>query len=289
MRTIKQIVPAFKINMGGNILDQALPYKGVDYIDPFLLIHHWKEDLKGGKHQSELGVGPHPHRGFSPVTFIYEGGVHHRDSTGESQVVMAGGTQWMNSGKGIVHSERPPKEYAEEGGLFEFIQFWVNAPAKNKMIEPNYQSISKDQTPIVDVGDKNVELALVAGEYKGRSGPIETSSDLLILRINMKAGGKHEIVIPETFNAVVYQLDGKIKVNSEYDVAGKNMLHLNNDGTSIVVEALEDTRIMLLSGQPLNEEVSTYGPFVMNTENEIRQAIIDYQSGKMGILTEEFE
>jgi redox-sensitive bicupin YhaK (pirin superfamily) len=289
MRTIKQIVPAFKINMGGNILDQALPYKGVDYIDPFLLIHHWKEDLKGGKHQSELGVGPHPHRGFSPVTFIYEGGVHHRDSTGESQVVMAGGTQWMNSGKGIVHSERPPKEYAEEGGLFEFIQFWVNAPAKNKMIEPNYQSISKDQTPIVDVGDKNVELALVAGEYKGRSGPIETSSDLLILRINMKAGGTHEIVIPETFNAVVYQLDGKIKVNSEYDVAGKNMLHLNNDGTSIVVEALEDTRIMLLSGQPLNEEVSTYGPFVMNTENEIRQAIIDYQSGKMGILTEEFE
>ena len=103
MRTIKQIVPAFKINMGGTILDQALPYKGVDQIDPFLLIHHWSDELKGGQHQSVVGVGPHPHRGFSPVTFIFKGGIHHRDSIGTSEVVYEGGTQWMNSGSGLVH------------------------------------------------------------------------------------------------------------------------------------------------------------------------------------------
>ncbi|MCB9224181.1 MAG: pirin family protein [Crocinitomicaceae bacterium] len=289
MRTIKQIVPAFKINMGGHILDQALPYRGVDQIDPFLLIHHWKQNMEGGQHQSTVGVGPHPHRGFSPVTFIYEGGVHHRDSTGESQVVYGGGTQWMNSGKGIVHSERPAQEIAEKGGEFEFIQFWVNAPSSHKMTEPNYQAITKEDTPIVDVGDPKVKLALVTGDYKETKGPIQPYSDVLILRIDMEIGGKHEIQIPETYNALIYQLDGSFKVNNDQLITGKNMLHLNNDGTSIVVEAMENTRLMLLSGQPINEEVSTYGPFVMNTEDEIRQAILDYQSGKMGILTEEFE
>lgn len=289
MRTIKQIVPAFKINMGGHILDQTLPYRGVDNIDPFLLIHHWKQNMKGGEHQSTVGVGPHPHRGFSPVTFIYEGGVHHRDSTGKSQVVYDGGTQWMNSGKGIVHSERPAKELAEDGGSFEFIQFWVNAPSSHKMTEPNYQAITKDETPIIETGDPKVILALVAGEYNSKTGPIDAYSDVLILRLEIKAGGKHEIQIPESYNALLYQLDGKIKVNNETIIEGKNMLHLNNDGTSIVVESLEDTRIMLLSGEPIKEEISTYGPFVMNTEDEIRQAIIDYQNGKMGILTEDFE
>ena len=289
MRTIKQIVPAFQINMGGNILDQALPYYGVDQIDPFLLIHHWKKEMKGGEHQSTVGVGPHPHRGFSPVTFIYEGGVHHRDSTGESQVVYEGGTQWMNSGKGIVHSERPAKEIAENGGDFEFIQFWVNAPASRKMTTPNYQAITKDDTPQVEDDDPNVQISLVAGEYKGKTGPIQPYSDLLILRLDFKTGGKHEIGIPENFNALLYQLDGKIKINDDQVISGKNMVHLNNDGTSVVIEALEDSRFILLSGEPIGEEVSTYGPFVMNTEDEIRQAILDYQSGKMGILTEEFD
>lgn len=274
--------------MGGTILDQALPYKGVDQIDPFLLIHHWKEELKGGKHQSEVGVGPHPHRGFSPVTFIFNGGVHHRDSLGTSEVVEKGGTQWMNSGSGIVHSERPSQTLAENGGTFEIIQFWINAPAANKMDEANYQPITKAETPFVTLDDGESVISIVAGEVFEKKGPVTPYSDVLILRMELKAGARKEIPIPENFNALVYQLEGTSNVNDLSEISGKKMVQFNNDGTSIVLECKEDCQIILLSGAPINEELSTYGPFVMNTEDEIRQAILDYQSGKMGILTEEF-
>ena len=128
-RSVKKIIAAQKVNMGGHILDQPLPVNGIDQIDPFLLIHHWKRNMKGGDSQKDVGVGPHPHRGFSPVTFVFEGAVEHRDSLGNRATVTKGGTQWMHAGKGITHSERPSKTIAEEGGLQEFIQFWVNTPA----------------------------------------------------------------------------------------------------------------------------------------------------------------
>ncbi|MFT4603251.1 MAG: redox-sensitive bicupin YhaK (pirin superfamily), partial [Arenicella sp.] len=252
MRTIKQIVPAFKINMGGTILDQALPFKGVNQIDPFLLIHHWKDDIKGGKKQSDVGVGPHPHRGFSPVTFIFNGGVHHRDSNGISEVVYKGGTQWMNSGSGIVHSERPAKELAEKGGVFELIQFWINAPAKYKMEDSDYQPVSKEDTPEVTLDDGKSILSVVAGEVFEKKGPINPYSDVLILRMVLKKGGKVTIPIPENYNALIYQLEGTTKVNDISDVSGKKMVHFNNDGTSIAIECLEDSQIILLSGAPIN-------------------------------------
>ena len=127
MRSIQKIIPAQKVNMGGHILDQSLPVRGLDQIDPFLLIHHWKRTQKGGRHPRDLGVGPHPHRGFAPVTLIFKGDVHHRDSMGMNSIIEAGGTQWMNAGRGIVHSERPSRQMAEQGGESEFIQFcfWV--------------------------------------------------------------------------------------------------------------------------------------------------------------------
>ena len=288
MRTINQIASAFKINMGGTILDQALPFKGVEQIDPFLLIHHWADKLKGGEHQSKVGVGPHPHRGFSPVTFIFKGGVHHRDSLGTSEVVDAGGTQWMNSGKGIVHSERPAKKLAEEGGDFEIIQFWMNAPRQFKLDNPSYQPISLSETPVIKTEDGLTEIFVVAGKLEGKKGPIKPNSDVQILRSNLKENGAFKIEVPENFNSLIYMLNGKIQIGTE-TIEGKKMIHFNNDGTSIAVKSLADTRLIVLSGAPINEEISTYGPFVMNTEDEIRQAIIDYQSGKMGILTEEFE
>lgn len=288
MRTIKQTLPAFKINMGGTILDQALPHKGLDQIDPFLLIHHWKDELKGGEEQKNVGVGPHPHRGFSPVTFIFKGGVHHRDSLGTSEVVYEGGTQWMNSGSGIVHSERPAKEIAENGGVFELIQFWVNAPSKHKMDSASYQPLSKEDTPLVISEDGLTETYVVAGEHGLEKGPIHPDSDVLILRMDVQTGGTKAIEVPENFNALIYILDGSVKIN-EQEIGGKQLIHFNNDGTTIAFEALENTRLIMLSGAPIQEEVSSYGPFVMNTEDEIRQAILDYQSGKMGILTEKFD
>lgn len=287
MRSIKKIINAPKVNMGGIILDQALPVGEIDQIDPFLLVHHWKQIHVGGKKQKDLGVGPHPHRGFSPVTFIFQGAVHHQDSRGNNSIIEAGGTQWMNSGMGIVHSERPTKEMAENGGEFELIQFWINAPAKHKMNLPSYQPLTKEETPII-LSD-GINIAVVAGELNGIKGKINSYSPLLALRLDISKGGKMEIPIPENYNAFLYQLDGSLKINNENNTITKDLTWFHNDGKSIHIEGLAETRAILLAGEPIDEEINSYGPFVMNTQTEIMQAMRDYQMGKMGILIEEFE
>ncbi|PLX14746.1 MAG: pirin family protein [Marinilabiliales bacterium] len=289
MRTIRKIIDAPKVNMGGILLEQPLPYRDIDQIDPFLLVHHWKQEQTGGKKQNDLGVGPHPHRGFSPVTFIFQGGVHHQDSRGNNSIVMEGGTQWMNSGMGIVHSERPTKEIAENGGMLEFIQFWVNAPAKHKMDIPSYQPLSAEETTKIISEDGKVKIGLVAGKLLGKSGKIKANSNLITLRIDIEKGGKMRIPLPENFNAFLYQLDGKLKINSSQETSIKQLTWFNNDGEFIELEGIENTRAILLSGEPINEKIATYGPFVMNTQTEIMEAMNDYQKGKMGVLIEEFE
>ncbi len=289
MRSIKQIVKAQRVNMGGIFLDQPLPYYGINQIDPFLLIHHWKEEMPGGQKQQNVGVGPHPHRGFAPVTFIFEGNVHHRDSLGTESIVLGGGTQWMNSGRGIVHSERPSKELAETGGRFEIIQFWVNAPAKNKMDEPDYQPLSKEETPIVCSDDGKVKVGVVAGDFQGTTSSIDTYSPMLILRLEVEQDGEMSIPIPENYNALLYLLDGSLEVNQQQEANEKDMLWFNNDSTGIHVKGKAATRAIVLAGEPIGESLATRGPFVMNTQREIVEAIRDYQAGKMGRLVEVFE
>ncbi len=289
IRTIKKKYNAPKVNMGGIILDQPLPANGIDQIDPFLLVHHWHKNHTGGQNQKDLGVGPHPHRGFSPVTFIFKGGVHHQDSRGNNSIIKEGGTQWMNSGMGIVHSERPLKEIAENGGEFEIIQFWVNAPSTNKMDTPSYQPLTFEETPSVTSPDKKVTAYVVSGKLKGAIGKMVTNSPLLTIRLYIKKGGKIEIPIPTNYNAFLYQLDGSIKHNSSDLTLGKDLIWYNNNGTSVTIEGIENTRAILLAGEPIGEEVTSYGPFVMNTQAEIMEAIRDYQIGKMGVLIEEFK
>ena len=195
----------------------------------------------------------------------------------------------MNSGSGLVHSERPAKELAEKGGEFEIIQFWVNAPAKNKMDAPDYQPVSKEETPSYLTDDKKVETFVVAGEQQNIKGKIRPYTDMLVLRMNFKAGGKTTYSIPEKYNAFIYQLDGKIRINGEAENERKSLIWLNRDGDSIEIEALEESRLILLAGKPIGEAVVSYGPFVMNTEAQLQQAIIDFQAGKMGELVESFD
>lgn len=287
MRTVKRKFKAQKVNMGGIILDQALPVGGIDQIDPFLLIHHWKDTMKGNQKQQEVGVGPHPHRGFAPVTFIFDGNLQHRDSEGNDSTVNKGGTQWMNSGKGIIHSERPTKELAKSGGEFEIIQFWVNAPSSKKMEEPNYQPLTYDETPKVYSKDKKIEVGVVAGSLNEVHGKIDTYSPLLALRVNLEAGGEISLKIPKTYNAFWYQLDGESEVSGQ-KAGVKDLVWFNNDGDTVEVKSTVSGKAILLAGEPINEPLATYGPFVMNTEAEIMQALQDYQSGKMGHLNEIF-
>jgi quercetin 2,3-dioxygenase len=214
--------------------------------------------------------------------------VHHRDSTGVESIIEAGGTQWMNSGKGIVHSERPTKDLAKKGGQFEIIQFWVNAPASSKFNEPSYQPLTARDTPKVISDDGKVEIGVVSGEFKSSMGPVKGNSRLLTIRINAKAGGKMTLPVPKDFNALIYLLDGELSISGK-TVSSKDMVVFALDGDQIEIEANSNTRAILLAGEPINEPVVSYGPFVMNTEKEIMQAIQDYQSGKMGTLKETFD
>ena len=287
VRTIQTAIQANKINMGGIILDQALPIYNIENVDPFLLIHHWKDTFPGGQKQENLGVGPHPHRGFAPVTLIFKGAVHHRDSEGYDSIVHAGGTQWMNSGKGIIHSERPTKDLAENGGDYEIIQFWVNAPSNRKLDDPFYQPLQKEDMPIWVSKEGKASIGIVAGELFDIASPIKTYSPMTILRMELKNDAEMDIPIHANFNALIYVLDGGLNFNGT-QVKSKDMVIFNNDGDSIQFSAQENTNAILLAGEPLNEPVASYGPFVMNDHRELMNAIQDFQAGKMGNLVEEF-
>lgn len=288
MRTknIKSIRKAQKINMGGIFLDQALPLQGVDMVDPFLLVHHLDDKFDPDTDYKSAGVGPHPHRGFTPVSFVFKGGVHHRDSMNNSSIIYSGGTQWMHSGKGVVHSERPAKEIAEKGEQWELIQFWVNVPKAKKMIFPYYVPLTEEETPAIS--GKNFKIGIVSGSLNGKKGPIQSETEVLALRMEFKTGAEEDVNYPENYNGFMYLLDGKAVVNGK-EVSDKNIVFFGNEGENISIKATENFRAILLAGLPINEPVTSYGPFVMNSETEIMQAIRDYQSGKMGFLVEDFD
>ncbi len=289
MRKIKQIIPSSKVNMGGIILDQPLPSGNIDQIDPFLLIHHWHNNFPGNQQQNEVGVGPHAHRGFSPVTFIFKGSVHHRDSRGNNSIINEGGTQWMNAGMGIVHSERPPKNIAEKGGEFEIIQFWINTPSEFKMEQPSYQPLSKEDTPVYTSDDGRANVQVIAGSYKNIDGKITASSPIIALRMELEENGELKFKIPKYYNTLIYQLDGKLTINESDKAGAKDLIWFENNGEEeINITAKEKTRAILLAGKPINEKVVSHGPFVMNTQTEIMEALRDAQMGKMGVLIEEF-
>lgn len=285
-RTIQQIIPAQRINMGGHLLDQPLPSHNIDQIDPFLLIHHWDKPILAGGNQKELGVGPHPHRGFSPVTFIFKGSVRHQDSIGNNVVVSDGGTQWMHAGKGIVHSERPGLDLVKNGGEQEFIQFWVNTPGKYKMEAPYYLPLTAEQTPRVK--KENALIGVVAGDFEGVQGPAKTYSPQTLLRVYAKSNTRLEIPLPKHYNTLLYLLNGSLSVQGE-KIASKTMIWYKNDGDCLNIEVNEDSQFIVLSGEPIGEPVVSYGPFVMNNNEELQQAVSDFQNGKMGKLVETFD
>lgn len=284
-RTIKHISFARQLDMGGMPVRQPFPTAKLDSIDPFLLLHH--ADIKVPQHiaPKHAGVGPHPHRGFSPVTFIFEGGVHHRDSRGNDNIVYAGGTQWMNAGMGMIHSERPPENIHELGSRQELIQLWVNTPAKHKMDQPAYFPLTAEETPSIEVNGGKINV--IAGALDGIEGKIPTLSPVNAFTGIFKQGAEYRFSIPATHNLFIYLLKGKLNVNGTADLEQYYLFAFNNDGEGFELKALEDSVFLVASGEPLNEPVNSHGPFVMNTQTEIMEAFRDYQMGKMGVLIED--
>jgi redox-sensitive bicupin YhaK (pirin superfamily) len=281
MRNIAKVVFGRQHAMGDMYVRQPLPSESVSYLDPFVLLHHGQNEITEGFNLKHSGVGPHPHRGFAPVTFVYEGGVHHQDSRGNAGTVYKGGVQWMNAGMGIIHSERPAVS-----GMQEIIQMWVNSPAKNKMDQPAYFPLSAHEVPKFLNTDKLIEFAVVSGNLFDVQGPVRTLSPINSAMIVAKKGGKTAVPFSNNHNAFLYVLDGKVKINGR-EINAYNMVVFDNDGDGFELEILGDTKALFMSGEPIGEAIVAQGPFVVNEDIQIAQAYRDYRMGKMGILIEE--
>ena len=286
-KKVRTLIPAFDIDMGGIPLKQALPTNNVQQVDPFLLLHHG--EIKYRKHAKAVhqGVGAHPHRGFTPVTFIIAGEIHHRDSRGNNQIAKKGEVQWMHAGSGIVHSERPSQDLIDRNGTNEIIQLWINTPAEKKMKEPSYQYVPEQDIPVFLSEDENIRSKVIAGHYGSLKGEIDVESELLILWNDVIGGGSQTFSIPKGFNTMIYTIKGQLRVKDYGLVEKESLVIFEDDGDQVTITADQGASFLLIAGLPLNEKMVQHGPFVMNSQTEILEAMRDYQMGKMGILIEE--
>lgn len=284
--TIIRTLPAADVEMGGLDVKQALPAHGAEQIDPFLLLHHTRVPVEAGTGALHAGVPPHPHRGFSAVTVVIGGEVHHRDSLGNSSVIGPGGIQWVSAGRGIVHSERPSAKLASAGGAMDVIQLWVNSPADKKMVPASYHAATREDLPEVKLAEGAV-LHLIAGEYNGSKAKIPTLSPMDLGRVYAEKGARFELAFREGYNAALYLISGKGKAAGHGMIEAHHLYEFEKGSEGVSVVAEEDMDILMITGAPLNEPLATYGPFVMNNQTQIMEALRDHQAGKMGVLIEE--
>jgi len=282
MRTVKGIIDTQDVMMGEVKVGQPLPTQGIRQISPFLLLHHLGPiAIKPG--ENPMDIGPHPHRGFAPVTFVFSGEVAHSDSLGNERIVSSGGVQWMSAGKGIVHAESVGQQLIEKGGAYEIIQLWINLPADLKMSEPSYQPFDADEIPYYQDQRDKVRLNVVCGSYRDLKGPVEHPTPIEAYTLQVEAGGEITIPTNPEWNFLVYQLGGKSTVGNG-DLSGRQLAHFNYDHPEVRIRAQQVSRFLVVSGPTINEPLAQYGPFVMNRPEELQQAIADYQNGKMGVL-----
>ena len=230
----------------------------------------------------KLGVGQHPHRGFETVTIVYDGGVAHRDSSGGGGTIGPGDVQWMTAASGLIHEEFHSEDYARNGGPFEMVQLWVNLPASDKMTTPGYQGITAQQIPDVALPKGAGRARIIAGSYSGIKGPARTFTPMNVWDLRLNAGHDVAFDLPEGHTTALFVLKGAIRLNGRHDVGAAELAVMERAGSRLVFEVLEDTTVLLLNGAPLNEPVVGHGPFVMNTREEIAQAIDDFNSGRFG-------
>lgn len=249
-------------------------------MDPFIMMDY------NSKHYFEpsetpRGVGVHPHRGFETVTIAYKGRVAHHDSSGGGGIIGEGDVQWMTAASGVLHKEYHEESFSKEGGEFQMVQLWVNLPAKNKMSPPKYQAIKNDE--ISKYTFDGGEVAVIAGEYKGVKGPASTFTPINMINLRLNANGKADFSFTASQNTAMVVLEGNIKVNG-IDVPTDHFVLMANDGEQFTVEASAEAKVLVLSGEPINEPIAAHGPFVMNTKQELLEAFEDFNRGKFGYL-----
>jgi quercetin 2,3-dioxygenase len=223
------------------------------------------------------GVGFHPHRGFETVTILYQGEVEHHDTAGNGGKIGPGDVQWMTAAKGLLHEEMHSAAFTRQGGMFEAIQLWVNLPAKYKMIAPHYQSITNNQIPVVKLDENGSVLRVIAGDYQGTKGPASTYTPINLWDLRLLAGQTVELDIPENYTTMLLALRGSVEINNSATMNDVELAFFERKGKTILLSALKEATLMVMSGVPIDEPIAGYGPFVMNTEEEIRQAIEDFK------------
>ena len=253
-------------------------------LSPFLLL-----DYAGPREfpptQERLGVGEHPHRGFETVTIVYDGEVEHRDSSGGGGRIGPGDVQWMTAAAGIVHEEFHGRDFARRGGMFEMVQLWVNLPAKDKMAPPRYQSILNSQIPAVSLPGGQGTVRVIAGEFGGAKGPAKTFTPILVWDLRFASDQRTDLPLPDGYTTALVVLKGALRVNASEAIGTAEVGLFDRAGKSVSIECVNDATALLLCGAPIDEPIVGQGPFVMNTSQEIRQAMADYASGKMGRLS----
>ena len=285
-RSVARLVTSIRTREGGGfIVHRPFPTQLLMDFDPFLLLDEMGPvDYAPGE---AVGAPDHPHRGFETVTYVLEGKMQHKDSHGHAGSLGPGDVQWMTAGAGVVHSEMPEQRFAAQGGRMHGFQIWVNLPRKDKLMKPRYQELPDAGIPVGESADKKVKVKVIAGESLGHSAAIDTRTPIAFLHMTLQPGGSIDQPLPADYNAFAYVVSGGGRFGpGAVQADAHQMVIFSNDGATVRIENAEDSQealeLLLLAGVPLNEPVVRYGPFVMNTEEEIHQAIRDYQNGKMG-------
>jgi redox-sensitive bicupin YhaK (pirin superfamily) len=278
LKTILNLHPAQRDDIADLTTRRPVPGPQVEQVDPFLFLnHHGPQTYAPGNRG--LPFGPHPHRGFETVTFILTGELMHSDSAGHDSIIKAGGVQWMTAGRGLVHAELSSAGFKRDGGPLEILQLWVNLPARLKMCEPRYIGVQSDEIPAVTSGDGLATLHLVSGAYSDQLGPVESLTGVFMSWIDMRAGGRLTFAGLRERNVFLYVVRGAIEVGAKV-VPAFTLVELDNDGDGVEFTATTDAVVLFGHAEPTREPVVSHGPFVMNTREEINQAIRDYQAGK---------
>ncbi len=251
-------------------------------MSPFFLLD-FNAEVSYPPSEISRGVGVHPHRGIETITFAYKGAVEHHDSKGNHGIIKPGDIQWMTAGGGVLHKEYHEQTYTKTGGAFEMLQLWINLPKAHKMTPAKYQSIVHTEKPTVHLPGNMGTVYVVAGEYKGVKGIASTFSPVHMYDMHLNAGADFRFEVPGNFNTGILIVDGGVNING-HEAPENHYVQLKNEAGDIHIKAHKNTVLLVLSGQPLNEPYVSYGPFVMNTEDEIHQAIADYNAGKFGFL-----
>lgn len=258
----------------GDLGQHASPFLLLDYAGP----HNFEPT------DQRRGVGQHPHRGFETVTIVYDGEVEHRDSVGNGGIIGPGDVQWMTAGGGILHEEFHSRAFAKAGGPFRMVQLWVNLPARDKMTAPGYQGILSAETPTVTLNDGAGTARIIAGELDGAKGPARTFTPMNVWDVRLNRDAETVLDLPEGHTSLLVVLSGRITIDGGESASAAEVLMLSRDGAGVRVHADADTVLLVLTGEPIDEPIVGYGPFVMNTEAEIRQAITDFNSGGFGSM-----